>query len=116
MVAASFDAKRRGERRVAERHDCKPEATCRVTEVLGQKRAEALPWNVSNGGVCVLVAQHYASGTRLEIELRAPDEDRSVVAFGEVIYAFLLPSEREMYLTGCEFQHELRDDDLRPYT
>jgi len=115
MYAASSNGKHE-ERRATERHDCKPEATCRLTEVLDQKREEAEPWNVSRGGVCVVVAPHFASGTRVEIELRAPDQGRSVVTFGQVVYTCLLPSEREMYLAGCEFQDDLREDDLRPYT
>jgi hypothetical protein len=87
-----------------------------VTEVLSQSPAEAGAWNVSSGGVCVLVVPHYTPGTRLSIELWNADEGRGLVAFGEVVYTVEVPSEREMWMIGCAFQGDpLREEELRPF-
>ncbi|HKI30889.1 MAG TPA: hypothetical protein VKA46_03415 [Gemmataceae bacterium] len=106
MVATTSDLSGGGERRATERHSCKPDAACQVTDVLDQRTAEASPWNVSRGGICVLVGPEYDRGTRLTIELRDRDQRRGLVTFGKVEYTLLLPSAHEMWLTGCSFQGE----------
>jgi hypothetical protein len=87
-----------------------------VTDVLDQRTTEAAPWNLSRGGICVLVGPEYDPGTRLAIELRDRGEGGGFVTFGEVVYALLLPSTREMWLTGCSFQGEpVPEEKLSPY-
>jgi hypothetical protein len=95
-----------GERRRAERHHCRPDILCRVVDLLDESVTEAGPWNVSAGGVCLLVEPHYPTGTPLEVRLLNPRAGPSLRLFTEVVHTLLVPSLREMYLTGCAVRGE----------
>src|SRR5437867_12109633 len=104
------------ERRTAERYRCRPETVCRVTDLLDQTESEAGPWNLSAGGLCLVVEPPCHPGTRWGVELCNPVAGLARHVFAEVVYAFELPSGRELYLTGCSFQGEtLPDEELEPY-
>jgi hypothetical protein len=105
-----------GERRAAVRRVCNAQAVCQVTNLLDQTPIEAGPWNASIGGICVVLETHPPTGTRLVIELRNPTGDRQLLTFGEVVYTILLPSAREMWLSGFEFEGDpLPEEDLQPF-
>lgn len=115
MLPSSATGSQVGERRAAERHACAQQLTCRVINPLNECGTPAGLWNMSPGGVCLLVESHFIPRARLAIEL----EDRSAQSrrylFAEVRYAILVPSFREIYLTGCAFQGEtLPVEELQP--
>jgi hypothetical protein len=94
------------DRRKGDRQSCHPDVYCQVVDPLSESAAVAGPWNVSSGGVCVLVEPHYPPGTRLEVQLRGSGSRGSVNVFAEVVHTLLVPSFQEMWLTGCSFQGE----------
>jgi hypothetical protein len=116
MRQASIGPSDGQERRAAERHPCGPQTTGQVIDPLDERAAAAGPWNVSTGGVCVLIEPHHAPGTFVEVGLCNRAAGASLHAFAEVVQALLVPSVREMWLTGCSFQSEsVTDEQLRPY-
>jgi hypothetical protein len=92
------------ERRSAPRHPCNQDTHGRISDVLEECSAEAGPWDVSVKGISVLVGPHHNQGTRLVLELHNRVKDRALVTFVRVVHTLLVPSEQEMWLTGCSFQ------------
>jgi hypothetical protein len=88
-------------------------AFCRVTDPRSEDRSEAGLWNVSAGGVCVLLETGYLPGNRLTLEVRTPDDEDGEVKWVAVRYALLCPSYQEMWLTGCAFEEPVAADELR---
>jgi hypothetical protein len=116
MRQASIGPSGGQERRATERHPCGPQTTGQGIDSLGERASEAGLWNVSTGGVCVLIEPCYPPGTFVEVELCDRTAGASLHAFAKVVHALLVPSVREMWLTGCSFQSEsVTDEQLRPY-
>jgi hypothetical protein len=115
MVRSTFDTGRT-ERRAAPRHSCSPEALCRVVDLLDQTAVEAGVWDAGVGGACVVIEPHYPAGARVGVDLRHPGDEDGLRSFAEVVHTILVPSHREMWLTGCSFQGApLPFDELEPY-
>jgi len=101
------------DRRKDERHAFHSKISCHVIDLLSEKTSPAGPWNMSNGGVCVLVASQYRPGTYLEMEFRGAGDGASLNVFAQVVHTVLVPSFHEMWLTGCSFLDEPADEKLR---
>ena len=105
-----------GERRQAERHHCRPDVFCQVVDLLDESATDAGPWNLSRSGICVLVEPQYRPGAHLEVQFLKPDAGPSLHLFAEVVHTLLVPSLREMYLTGCAVHGEpLSEETLQPW-
>jgi hypothetical protein len=116
MLPSNAKALEVGERRAAERHACKRQLICQVIDLVDESVATSGTWNLSTGGVCVIVEPHYAPGTHVEVAFHAPADGTSVHRFAEVIHSLLVPSLREMWLTGCSFcDGPVSEEELRPY-
>jgi len=94
------------DRRKDERHAFRSRIYCQVIDPLSEKASIAGPWNLSNGGVCVLVGSQYRPGTHLEMEFRGSGRSDSLNVFAEVVHTVQVPSFEEMWLTGCSFLDE----------
>jgi hypothetical protein len=106
----------RSERRFAPRHDClNPAVICLATEPLGQSQAKGAPWNLSATGACVVLEPRYFPGDRIALEFVNVEDGTCLLTWAEVKYAILIPSLREMYLTGCHFPDGLSEEDLPHY-
>jgi hypothetical protein len=114
MLPSSAKGPQAGERRAAERHACKPHLLCEVIDPLDQTVVPVGAWDVSATGVCVVVESHFAHGAHIEVAFRTPGHDDSVRRFAEVVHTVLVPSRREMWLTGCAFSEGLKEGDLGP--
>jgi hypothetical protein len=116
MRASTRDFERGGERRTAERYLCNVETTCRVIDVLDQSELDAAALNASTGGVGVVAELERPPGTCLSIELSNLTAAASHRVVAQVVYAILVPSMREQWLTGCRFRGDpLAGEDLRRY-
>jgi hypothetical protein len=106
----------RSERRCLPRQDChNPAVICLATEPLGQSQTKGAPWNLSATGACVVLEPQYFPGDRLSLELINAEEGTCLLTWAEVKYAILIPSFREMYLTGCHMPDGLPDEELPHY-
>jgi hypothetical protein len=104
------------ERRAGERHAPKSNLVCQVIDLKDESAASAGMWDVSQGGLCVIVEPQYAPGAHVEIALHAPASGASLHRFAKVVHTLLIPSLREMWMTGCSFGSDpMSEDELRPY-
>jgi hypothetical protein len=97
------------------RRDINPETTGWATEVLEQERLEAGTWNLSTGGVGLILKSHLDPGMRLVIELYHPRRGEALVAWAEVRHTICCPSFDEMWVTGCSFLDPVEGQKLRPF-
>jgi len=112
MLPSSDNYPKNSERRAHERQSCRPSLLCLVIDPLDESISWARPWNVSTGGMCVLIEPYYPPGTRLEVEFRGQRSEAPPHLFAKVVHTLLVPSFREMWLTGCSFQGESLGKDL----
>jgi hypothetical protein len=77
-----------------------------VVDLLDETAALGGPWDVSAGGMCLLIEPHYEPGTPIELQLRTPPPGPSLHLFARVVHTVLAPSSRDMWLTGCALQGE----------
>jgi hypothetical protein len=112
MLTSNNESPQLWDRRKDERHLFRSQVRCQVIDPLSEQISRAGPWDVSNGGVCILVATHFRSGTHLEIQFHMPGNDTPVKVFAEVIHTLLVPSFHEMWLTGCSVLAEEQAEKL----
>jgi hypothetical protein len=104
------------ERRAAQRFPCDAYTSCRVTDLLDLSTPEAYPWDLSGGGICVLLEYRYPPGTRLGVELSDDGHHNELVVWLRVEHSDICcPGPREMWLTGCSFVNEVATEDLRAF-
>ncbi len=99
-----------GERRAVERQPGAP-LQCRVIDPLDESAVPAGSWNVSSRGVCVVVEPHFAPGSHVEVTFHGPAGGPCVHRMAEVVHTLLVPSLREMWLTGCAFCDDPPDEE-----
>jgi hypothetical protein len=101
------------DRRAAPRRSClRTEIACVVTGPPDQKQTDAVPWNISPAGACVVVEPLYLPGERLSVALGDPADGTRLLLDAEVRHTILCPSSREMWLTGCSFLQKVTVEDL----
>jgi hypothetical protein len=100
------------DRRASERFPCHPETTCEVTEPeTGQVRPAAV-WNVSAGGISLLLSPRFEPGRVLTAELRNAARAFSCRTTLEVRYSGIC-FPNGAWLHGCAFGCPLGEEDLQ---
>jgi hypothetical protein len=86
-----------------------------VTDVLDQSRAEAGAWDISAGGIAVILEEHFSPGARLGAELAAGGCERAVPLWLEVEHSDIcFPGYlADLHLTGCSFVGDVPAEELR---
>jgi hypothetical protein len=115
MLPTSANGPPTDERRTAARFACKPQLFCRVIDPLDESMTTAGPWNLSRRGACVIIEPHFAPGRHVEIAFHIPANGSSMYYQAEVVHTVLIPSLREMWLTGCSFcDGPVPEEELQP--
>jgi hypothetical protein len=115
MFPSTASPPRNVERRTAERHPCPPQLLCMVIDPLEESAAPAGVRNESSGGMCLLVEMQLLPGAWVTLNLWKPADESQRVEFAEVRYTHLVPSFREMYLTGFSFHKEGQSAEELPH-
>jgi hypothetical protein len=110
---AEFGARRerpaKPENRAWKRFNCKVKASCQSVDDPEKKTWPAEVVNISAGGIGLQVAHNVEMGTLLNLQLEgASGQTRTLLAC--VVHVIASNSER---ILGCNFIHELSEDDLK---
>jgi serine/threonine protein kinase len=99
-------------RRAAPRFPCGPKLHCEVTDVLDESRAEAGAWDISAGGIAVILKEHFSPGARLGVELAAGGCESPVLVWLQVEHSDIcFPGYlTDLYLTGCSFVGDVPEE------
>jgi hypothetical protein len=86
-----------------------------MTNVLDESRAEAGPWNISAGGIAVVLEDHLLPGARLSAELALDGDDGSVLVWLEVEHSDIcFPGYLvDLHLTGCRIVGDVPAEERR---
>jgi hypothetical protein len=100
------------ERRTAARHPCHVGTVCQVLEPGSDRAWVAGVWNISRGGISLLLEQRFEPGRTLSLELRNEQRDFFCRLGFEVRYSGIC-FPNGAWLHGCAFDRELRETELR---
>ncbi|HEV3258946.1 MAG TPA: PilZ domain-containing protein [Gemmataceae bacterium] len=67
--------------------------------------------NLSPGGIRLLLYRRYDVGTALHMRLQRPGRNLVCVVAGKVVY--VVEERAGLFITGCDFDRQLSDDELR---
>ena len=101
------------ERRGGQRRQPAVGTECRFVVEEGAKAAVGLVWNISHGGVSLLVSRPYPPGTELTGELITVSQSARLPIVLRVSHLTRLLTGD--YCVGGPFLRELRDDELQPF-
>jgi hypothetical protein len=106
-------APRGKERRAAVRHPCAGRGPDRLVVRSGTESRWARPFDVSVGGVGLLLAQPVTPGSHLTIQMRSRQGRLSPPLMAAVVHA--RPQEDGTWRAGCAFAHVLGDEELESF-
>lgn len=87
-----------GDRRGRQRHPCRLEATCRLAEPLRGPTWPAIIWDLSHGGVGVLLRRGFRQGTILTVQAQITPQSPVRTLMVEVVRSV---PQGDCWLLGC---------------
>ena len=93
------------------RFPCNVETVCYTCETSPGERRPARVLNISPGGIGLLLPCQFTKGTLLHFELPADASEISQTLLVRVVR--VMEQSPGMWFLGCEFAHQLEDDELR---
>jgi hypothetical protein len=99
------------DRRREERYFCNAETSCQVLDPQANCFWPAAVWNISRGGICLLLGPRFEPGRVLIIELENKDRDFFCRLDMEVKYSGIC-FPNGAWLHGCAFSRPLEEEEL----
>lgn len=99
------------EQRKQIRYPCLLTASSRSIEISGGLHWQARVWNLSTGGICLVLGRRFEPGTLLMVMLESRADEFALTMLARVVRA--TPLQSGAWILGCAFTHELYEDEVK---